>query len=341
MASRPTERPFGPDYSPKIVSAIASATGAISRLDARFCASSVAKPWLRRAAWSGYTAALKLQSAEIDEIDVFSWGCGLQIPGRPMRSTHLDLFDQFDAWQSNLGDSDPYAWRDNLPTAIGELQSAVDHPPLVRALGLIGQLARLDGDVTAWLAFPFALRDLKAASTPLPCLVGGAKAFRLKRTLDTGDWLGAIRGIEAAAAASLDRLHTLENHHRLAQRAIVGEFRPGALPSLLALSMHRPLLSPQSVAGHLNLSVAGASKLLDRAVAAGLLVEITDRRTWKQFLVPDLAIEFGFASSKRGRPAAAVAPLPPDRSLGALFDSFDDEISKIDQLLMKHSVTSS
>jgi hypothetical protein len=97
--------------------------------------------------------------------------------------------------------------------------------------------------------------------------------------------------------------------------------------------MHRPLLSPQAVAELLDLSVAGASKLLDRAVAAGLLIEITQRRTWKQFLVPDLAVEFGFVSPKRGRPAKEPAPLPQDRDVEALFAEFDNEMAEIDALL--------
>src|SRR3546814_3687889 len=77
------------------------------------------RSWNRRASWSGYARALQLQSAEVDEIDAFSWGCGLQIPGRPLRSTTLDLFDRFDAWAAALADPDPLAWRDALPTAIG------------------------------------------------------------------------------------------------------------------------------------------------------------------------------------------------------------------------------
>src|SRR3546814_5864213 len=71
-------------------------SAAIARLDVGISVSSVASAWARRAAWSGYTRALQLQSAEIDEIDVFSWGCGLQIPGRPLRSTTVDLFDRFE-----------------------------------------------------------------------------------------------------------------------------------------------------------------------------------------------------------------------------------------------------
>src|SRR3546814_9823168 len=90
----------------------------------------------------------------------------------------------------------------------------------------------------------------------------------MKRRPDEGDWLAVLHALEAAARIGLERLQELERHHRKAQRAIVAQFRPGALPRLLALSTHQPLLSPQSVADRLGLTVAGASKLLDRAVAS-------------------------------------------------------------------------
>src|SRR3546814_19332049 len=82
-------------------------------------------------------------------------------------------------------------------------------------------------------------------ATPLPCLAGGAKAFRLKRRPDENDWLAVLRALEAAARIGLERLHDLERFHRDAQRAIVAQFRPGTLPRLLALAVHQPLLSPQ------------------------------------------------------------------------------------------------
>ena len=119
MADMPSPASYGPDYTPQMAAAIASCTASISRLDARISVSSAASAWNRRATWSGYARALQLQSAEVDEIDVFSWGCGLQIPGRPLRSTTLDLFDRFDAWAAALADPDPLAWRDTLPTAVG------------------------------------------------------------------------------------------------------------------------------------------------------------------------------------------------------------------------------
>lgn len=325
----------GPVYSARMVSAITSCTAAITRLDARFCVSSVASAWSRRAAWSGYARALQLQSAEIDEIDIFSWGCRLQIPGRPLRSTNLDLFDRFPDWAAALREPDRLAWRDGLPTAIGETESAIEHPPLVRALDRVRQHARHDSTALPWLSLPFALRDKGLVTTPLPCLAGGVKAFRLKRTIGDEDWYAALRSLEASATANLQRLHDLERLHREAQRAIIGEFRPGKLPALLALLHHRPLLSPQSVAELLGMSVAGASKLLARGIASGLLVEITQRRTWRVFLATDLAVEFGFAAARRGRPRNEAPPSPATRDLSEVFDAFDREMETIDALLRR------
>ncbi|WP_336975328.1 hypothetical protein [Sphingobium aromaticiconvertens] len=324
---------FGPDYSPKMVAAIASCTAAICRLDARFTVSSVASAWTRRAAWSGYAQALCLQSAEIDEIDVFSWGCGLQIPGRPLRSTTIDLFDRFAEWTTALGNHDPLAWRDSLPMAVSTPRVTLEHPALIRAIDQVCQHARIDATALPWLGLAFALRDMGVTATPVPCLAGGAKALRMKRRPDEGDWLAVLHALEAAARIGLERLQELERHHRKAQRAIVAQFRPGALPRLLALSTHQPLLSPQSVADRLGLTVAGASKLLDRAVASQLLVEITQRRSWRLFLAPDLARVFGYVKVPRGRPRTEAPPLPPSRDLAATFDAFDAEMEAIDRLL--------
>lgn len=335
MDAIPSHGRYGPDYTPNMVSAIASCSAAIARLDARISASSVRSAWVMRATWSGYARALQLQGVEIDEIDVFSWGCGLRIPGRPIRATNVDQFDRFEDWRLELRAEDPLAWRDALPTAIGEHPEAIEHPPLIRALDRIRQHARLEGTITPWLGLPFALRDLRLSATPLPCLAGGAKAFRLKRRPSDADWVATIRSVESAADTGLERLHELERLYRDAQRSIISEYRSGALPALAALSCHRPLLSPQSVADTLGLSVAGASKLLERAVSTGLLVEITARRTWRIFLTTDLAILFGYATPKRGRPKKEPPPLPADRDIAAVFDAFDDEMAAIDRLLSK------
>src|SRR3546814_8888938 len=199
-----------------------------------------------RAAWTGYARALQLQSTEIEQIDLFSWGCGLKIPGRPAIPSHVDLFDRCDDWRAALRDTDKHQWRDRLPTAIGDPAVADEHPPLVRALDTLRQLARIDHSTTAWLSAPFALRDRGLSATPRPCLVGGAKAFRMKPRPGEADWFTVLRDLASAAAIGLERLHGLKRGYRDAQRTIAAEYRPGALPRLLALSQHRPLLSPQS-----------------------------------------------------------------------------------------------
>ncbi|HMT42595.1 hypothetical protein [Sphingorhabdus sp.] len=337
MESLPISTRFGPDYTPKMVTAIAAATATIARLDARIIASPVAKPWAMRATWSGYARALQLQSAEVEEIDVFSWGCDLRIPGRPPLPSHLDLFDRFEEWRASLDDPDTLAWRDGLPTAIGDPAASAAHPPLVRALDTVRQLARIDHSIMPWLGLPFALRDRGLTASPLPCLAGGAKAFRLKPRPNDDDWLVMLRGLERAATIGLERLHSLERHYRDAQRTIAAEYRPGALPALLALIQYHPLLSPQSAAELLCMSIAGASKLIERAATTGLLVEITQRRSWRQFLTPDLAADFGYVRPKRGRPAKEPPPLPVNRDLAAVFDAFDSEMAAIDNLLVRKS----
>lgn len=333
MSNTPSPARFGPEYTPKIVAAIASCTAAIARLDARIMVSSVASAWRRRAAWMGYTGALQLQAIEIDEIDVFSWGCELKITGRALRASTVDIFEEFAPWQAALRNPDPFAWRMARPLALAETDSATAHPLLVRALDMLRRDSRTDRSIAAWLGLPFALRDLSLCAAPLPCLTGGAKAFRLRKTVDQQDWLSALRALEASARSGLAHLDDLDRHYRLAQRAIAEEYRPGALPRLLALTSYRPLLGPQSVATLLDMSVAGASKLLERATEAGLLVEISGRRSWRQYLTPDLATAFGFIEPRRGRPRKDPPPLPANTKIAEAFDAFDREMAEIDAML--------
>lgn len=337
MAAPPALLRFGPTYTAEIVRSLARCTGAITALNARISVSPVAKPWRIRAAWSGYTTALQLQAVEVDEIDVFSWGYGLKIPGRPLISTHLDAFESFAVWQQTLAAHDNATWRDHLPTAIGEPSEAHAHPPLVRALDLVRQLARVDATSAPWLRTPIMLCGMGLTATPLPCLAGGVKAFRLKRTPADTDWAATFNGLSRAAETGLERLHELEQLHRRGLQALLGEYRPGALPRLLALSFARPLLSPQSVANALDMSVAGASKLLERAASANLLVEISNRATWRQFLSPDLAEQFGFIAPMRGRPIILPAALPTSKDIASVLETFDAEMASIDRLLQSGS----
>lgn len=307
-----------------------NATIAISRLDARLSASSMASAWAKRAAWTGYARALQLQGAEIDEIDAFSWGCGLPLPSRPRRPSHTDEFGDFTEWVDGLSDLAAGAWRDRLP-----FTPAIERgtPKLLTALNLCHSYARRDAGISPWLALPGMIQGLGITGTVLPCLVGGAKAYRWRATLNDDILRPILRALEDAAESGLERLLAMEADRRRAVGALISEHRPGSLVRLTALAALRPVLSPQAVANALDLTIGGAGKLLARASSLGLMVEVTGRRAWRVYLLPDLAVAFGFVAPRRGRPAKAPVPDLADRPLAKALEDFDREMAELDAKL--------
>jgi hypothetical protein len=316
--------------SREIAALIESSAAAIARLDARVSSSSLASGWFDRAAWSGYTRALQLQGFEIDEIDVFSWGCGLPLPHRHHRKTNLDEFAELPIWMESLRQYEPADWRDRvrLPP-----DNSSDLPVILAAVHIVHQCARRNKGVAPWLALPGILRGLRFSNACLPCLVGGAKAFRWRASLSDEIIRPILRSLISAAQTGLDRLDAMERSHRDALKAVSGEYRSSSLTRLVALLARRPLLSPQSVATRLGLTLGGAGKLLARSQSLGLTVEVTGRRTWRLYIPPDLAVTFGIVPAPRGRPSKAKSELMPDRPLSEALDAFDEEMAKIDMML--------
>lgn len=76
-------------WTSRLASLLERTALAIGRLDARISATPVRAAWEQRAAWSGFTAALRGQGAEIDEIDLFARACGVTVPNRTPVATHL------------------------------------------------------------------------------------------------------------------------------------------------------------------------------------------------------------------------------------------------------------
>ena len=169
----------------------------------------------------------------------FSWGCDLRVPGRPPSpaiSTY-SIASRNGARPSTIRTRWPGA-TDFLPrSAIRQLRP----PPSPRPRARYGPPARPHRPQHHALARP-AVRAARSGPhcISLPCLAGGAKAFRLKPRPNDDDWLVMLRGLERAATIGLERLHSLERHYRDAQRTIAAEYRPGALPALLALIQYHP-----------------------------------------------------------------------------------------------------
>jgi hypothetical protein len=303
---------------------------AIGELGGRVSASSVRSAWQRRAAWSGYARAMQLQGAEIDEVDLFSWGCGLSLPGRARRVTLVDEFDAFAPWWTQMHGGEDGAWKDALPFTP---QIARGSPRSLQALDLQRQYAQRAPGIAAWLALPIFVHRLGLSPLPLPCLVAGAKAFRHAAPVPAETVRATLRALTASARRGLESLDRMEAGHRGAIRAIQSEYRPGKLPDLLALSLSVAMLSPARIATALDLSIAGAGKLLDRAASLGLVVEVSGRRSWKAYLAPDLAVTLGLRKAPVGRPRKSSEPAGDDLALSAALDDFDRRMAEIDARL--------
>jgi hypothetical protein len=305
---------------------------AIGELGGRVSASPVRSAWQRRAAWSGYARALQLQGAEIDEVDLFSWGCGLSLPGRARRITLTDEYDAFAGWWERMQGGHDGAWKDGLPFT-PHIPAGI--PRILQAFDLQRQYAQRSADVAPWLALPVFVHRLGLSPLPLPCLVAGAKAYRHPGPIPPETVRAVLRALAAAARRGLDGLDRMETGHRAAVRAVRSEYRPGKLPDLLALSLSVAMLSPARVAADLDLSIAGAGKLLDRAASLGLVVEVSGRRSWKTYLAPDLAIALGLRAPPQGRPRKVPDPAVDDHALSTALDDFDRRMAEIDARLAR------
>ena len=308
---------------------IERASVAIGRLDAQVSASSMKAAWQLRAAWTGFAVALQLSGVEIDEIDVFSWGSGIALPHRPRRQTLLDPFEAFEPWRARMSAKGRH-WVEELPFSVRSEPARPRVPLLIRALELQMDYVRADRSIDAWLVLPILLHRLGLCETPLPCLVAGDRQLRFAPR-DTGPAQRRIlRALEAAALNARKTVIALENHRAIALAALAAEHRPTALRALAALFARAPMQSPESVARQLGMTLSGAGKLLARAAASGLVCEVSGRRAWRAYVVPDLAISLGLVAASKGRPPTRPSLSEPSREIASILADFDSDMAAFD-----------
>lgn len=158
----------GLDWTPDLAAALADASAAIARLDARICASSLAPAWALRASWTGYAAALRLQAFEIDEIDIISHECGLTLAGRPLIETNADPCSALPSWQARLAEKKGRHWQEDLPFTFDLPDGWDNSPALARALALVDAWARRDRSMSPWLGLPTVMRRMGITFAPCP-----------------------------------------------------------------------------------------------------------------------------------------------------------------------------
>lgn len=101
--------------------------------------------------------------------------------------------------------------------------------------------------------------------------------------------------------------------------------RPGALRELLAMLQVAPLQTPKAVSRNRGLTLSGAGKLLQRAAQLGLVKEVSDRRSWRLQMTPDLAVALSFEAPPRGRPPRP--PVVPAMQSASLLSASDSEMA--------------
>jgi len=306
---------------------IEAAALAVGRLDSRISGSSQRQTWHLRASWTGFARALQLSGVEIDEIDVFSWGVGASLPGRPKRNTLTDPYAAFPAWRERLARTGRH-WAEDLPFTLDTRNRLGAEPRLIRAFDLLAQWLQVEPGLGAWLALPILLHRLGVSGTPLPCLVAGDRRLRS----GARDPAALLRGLLRALADRADEglaMHALMERTRAQALATLQEQRrPGALGRLTALMQVAPLQTPEAVSRRLRLTLSGSGKLLQRAAELGLVHEISQRRSWRVYLTPDLAQSLGFVAAPRGRPP--LLPTPTINELGKVLVDFDREMAAWD-----------
>lgn len=200
---------------------------------------------------------------------------------------------------------------------------------MLRALALAAHHAR-QADLDAVPVLPQLLQTLGVTRTVLPNLALADPAWRHPPRDIDGSARRMLRQLTAAADAGLARLHRLERDQIHAAHVLAGQTRLGGLPEVLALAEATGAVTPRGLAARTGMSLSGAGKQLARAADLGLLVEVTGRTSWRTYLVPDLARQFGFVGLPRGRPPAPALPPAP---LAATLAAFDAEMAAIDALL--------
>lgn len=236
------------NWTPDLAAALADASAAIARLDARICATSLAPAWTLRASWTGYATALRLQAFEIDEIDIISHECGLTLPGRPPIETNAEPFSALQSWQATMAEKTGRHWREDLPFTFDLPMGWDNAPALTRALALIEAWVRNDRSMAPWLGLPTVLRRMGITVAPLPCLVVGDAGQRFAHHPRPALLMRLLKQIRRASDDGLARLNRLEDTARRSAAAIAAKNRPGQLATLGRITLTRPCLAARTIA---------------------------------------------------------------------------------------------
>ncbi|MEQ6332206.1 hypothetical protein [Sphingobium sp. MK2] len=95
-----------------------------------------------------------------------------------------------------------------------------------------------------------------------------------------------LKAIARGAQAQLDLEMRLRGYAKRAMQHVAQRRRPGKLQAVLLLAMGRPRITSRQVADALDLTSAGAIKLLTIATESGLLIEQSGQASYRSYAIP-------------------------------------------------------
>ncbi|GAB0114314.1 hypothetical protein [Acidisoma sp. C75] len=118
----------------------------------------------------------------------------------------------------------------------------------------------------------------------LPIPLTGAAALRSEQSWQPDLWLPAfLQALDREASDALDLLSPLERAWFAARNGVAGRRRDSHDAAAVDLLAATPMLSATTLAGILKIAVKTAIQILDRLVAAGIVVEVTHRSKRRLF----------------------------------------------------------
>lgn len=211
---------------------------------------------------------ISLKSIITDSRSILSW---LDITTDHLKYTEIS--DSVAKWQEAIGSLPPspvllhsaavaYSWHRHRPTGQGDLVAGL----------LLGDR----WGPGRWLGSSGGLTALGLSRSNQPWKHAKLDDFR-------EIW---IKAIATGAKAHLDLEIRLRAFWVRAEKIIRDRNRPGRLEALIQLAMSRPQIDGSAVANALDLTSAGAIKILTLASDLGLLIERTGGASYRRYSIP-------------------------------------------------------
>lgn len=298
-----------PEFTPTLADALAEAAGGIARLDEALTSHPLREAFLYRIRLE----AIRRQAA-VDGRSIDPWHLAAVLEGLRLRMDGaLGIIDRGEVLAAAQHAFALHQWltapADDQETMVRRAEAHLASFDYRESTPL---LAAAHG-FHAWLDTGGARAAIRAAlirywtrrgivQTPLPLTGAAALHADTPWTLDV--WLVVfLRALAAEAVYGRNLLIELERRWFSARAAVVNHRRDSHIAACVDILAATPLVSSTSLAGFLGIAVNNAIRLLERLLAAGIVIEVSHRSKRRLYGLAGLApLRESVAAPRRPEP---------------------------------------